>query len=158
MNASRFKTMRHMETVRNLLQEFTKNLLDRGVAHDQSKLREPEDKYREKYMLKLRRMKYGSSEYNRFIKKIGFIVQHHHKVNSHHPEFYKEGIRGMTLMDVMEMLCDWKAATLREDNNIFTSIDMAQKKYLFTDELKAILINTALWLNDQDTFHRADES
>jgi hypothetical protein len=40
-------------------------------------------------------------------------IQHHYKANSHHPEFYDNGVEGMSLFDVLEMLLDWKAATER---------------------------------------------
>lgn len=35
-------TFRHIEKVRNYLQRFIKNLLDRGERHDQTKLSSPE--------------------------------------------------------------------------------------------------------------------
>jgi hypothetical protein len=28
-------------------------------------------------------------------------------------EYFKNGLKGMTLVDLIEMLCDWKAASLR---------------------------------------------
>jgi len=56
------------------------------------------------------------------------------------PEF---GIRGMTLLDVVEMLCDWKAATQRHaDGDILKSVEINQKRFGYSDELKAILRNT----------------
>lgn len=53
------------------------------------------------------------------------------------------GIRGMSLFDLIEMLCDWKAATLRHnDGNIRRSIELNQKRFGYSDELKQILLNT----------------
>lgn len=54
-----------------------------------------------------------------------------------------KGIRGMSLLDVLEMLCDWKAATLRhKDGDILRSIEHNQKRFGYSDDLKQILLNT----------------
>jgi hypothetical protein len=65
----------------------------------------------------------------------------------HHPEHYSNGIQGMSLLDVIEMLCDWKAATMRHaDGDLSKSIEINQKRFGYSDELKSILINTAIEL------------
>lgn len=54
------------------------------------------------------------------------------------------GIRGMNLIDIVEMLADWKAATERHaDGDLLKSIELNQKRFGYTDELKTILTNTA---------------
>jgi len=54
-----------------------------------------------------------------------------------------KGLHGMTLLDLVEMLCDWKAATARHaDGDIRRSIEVNQKRFGYSDELKAILYNT----------------
>ena len=54
-----------------------------------------------------------------------------------------KGILGMSLLGIIEMLCDWKAATLRHnDGDIRKSIDINQKRFGYSDEIKAILVNT----------------
>lgn len=54
------------------------------------------------------------------------------------------GIRGMSLLDILEMLCDWKAATLRHaDGDLLKSIEINQRRFGYTDELKSILVVTA---------------
>ena len=53
------------------------------------------------------------------------------------------GLHDMTLIDIIEMLCDWKAATLRhKDGAIRRSIEQNQKRFGYGDELKQIFINT----------------
>lgn len=53
------------------------------------------------------------------------------------------GILGMSLLDLIEMLCDWKAATLRhDDGDIRKSIEINQKRFGYSDELKTIFLNT----------------
>jgi len=55
----------------------------------------------------------------------------------------EKGILGMSLLDLVEMLCDWKAATLRHnDGDIRKSIEINQKRFGYSDELKAIFLNT----------------
>lgn len=49
----------------------------------------------------------------------------------------------MSLLDILQMLCDWKAATMRHnDGDILRSIEINQKRFGYTDELKRILLNT----------------
>ena len=57
---------------------------------------------------------------------------HHHCHNSHHPEFYKNGIYGMNSLDLAEMVCDWKsrAEEFGTDVRIWAfNEDKAPKKY-----------------------------
>jgi hypothetical protein len=50
---------------------------------------------------------------------------------------------GMNLVDIIEMLCDWKAATLRHaDGNLLKSIEINKKRFKMSDELESILLNT----------------
>jgi hypothetical protein len=69
--------------------------------------------------------------------------EHHYSKNRHHPEFHKEGIDGMDLFDLIEMLVDWKAATERNKNgNIRKSIDINTERFKISPQLKKILENT----------------
>jgi hypothetical protein len=53
------------------------------------------------------------------------------------------GIMGMTLLDVIEMFCDWKAATERHANGNFqTSIQHNRKRFTMSYQLAAIFENT----------------
>lgn len=55
-----------------------------------------------------------------------------------------KGLHGMSLLDLIEMLVDWKAATLRHnDGDLCKSIEINQQRFGYTDELKAVLIRTA---------------
>ena len=62
-NNSQFKTMRHIEAVRNYLIACIKELMLRGMQHDQSKLFEPELSLYNEYTPKLRELTYGSEQY-----------------------------------------------------------------------------------------------
>lgn len=53
------------------------------------------------------------------------------------------GVEGMTLIDLIEMLCDWKAASERhKDGDIMRSIEINAKRFSISDQLKTILQNT----------------
>ena len=53
----------------------------------------------------------------------------------------------MNLIDMLEMICDWKAASERHaDGDILKSIEINQKRFGYSDDLKNILINTAIFL------------
>lgn len=56
----------------------------------------------------------------------------------------KHTLRGMNLIDLIEMLCDWKAAGERHaDGDIARSISHNQKRFHYSDELRQIMENTA---------------
>ena len=55
----------------------------------------------------------------------------------------KSPMREMNLVQLLEMLCDWKAASMRHDNgDIRASIEINQNRFGYSDELKRILLNT----------------
>ena len=50
----------------------------------------------------------------------------------------------MNLVDIVEMLCDWKAASMRQLNgNLLKSIETNAKRFGYDDQLKHIFMNTA---------------
>ncbi len=156
---ARFKTLRHMETVRNHLNTCINALMRRGEQHDQTKLQSPEVAGFAKVTPQLRGMTYGSDEYHAKLKEMKPFLDHHYAHNRHHPEYHKEGINDMTLIDLVEMLCDWKSSTMRHnDGNILKSIEINTKRFHIDAQLSRILMNTALWLLDQEIFHHAEES
>jgi hypothetical protein len=139
-------TMQHIDRVRELLTQVTNDLQHRATQHDASKLKEPEKSAFDTFTPKLKDLTYGSDEYRATLKQMKPAVEHHYSVNSHHPEFHgKQGVSGMSLMDLIEMLCDWKAAGERhKDGDIWTSLDKNRERF-FLDQasLYAILANTA---------------
>ena len=159
MGDERFKTLRHIEAVRNHLNACVRELLARAEQHDQTKLQSPEREMFDEYTPKLRASTYGSEEYKGFLEGMGTALAHHYENNRHHPEHFPDSVRGMNLIDLVEMLCDWKSSGLRHaDGDIFKSIEINRKRFGLSDELAQILINTAEWLNAQSVFHHAEES
>ena len=159
MSENKFKTMRHIETVRNIIGVVINDLMYRCTVHDQSKLQAPEVEVFEEYTPKLRDLTYGSDEYKEALVGMKPALDHHYAHNSHHPEYFDGDVSNMTLLDIIEMLCDWKAATLRHnDGDIFKSIDINKDRFGLSDQLTDILRNTAEWLEEQNYFSKADES
>jgi uncharacterized protein DUF5662 len=59
------------------------------------------------------------------------------------PEHYESGIAGMTLLDIVEMLCDWKAASERtKQGSIAQSLGHNRQRFQIDDQLASILENT----------------
>lgn len=97
----------------------------------------------DEFTARLRGLTYGSDEYRACLAAMKPALDHHYSQNSHHPEFRATGIRGMTLLDLAEMLCDWKAATMRHaDGDIRRSIEINQARFGYSDELKQIFLNS----------------
>src|SRR5690625_2942452 len=123
--------------------EIIGKLVERSLDHDASKLKSPELEIFTEYTPKLKSSTYGSDEYKGFLKEMKVGLDHHYAKNSHHPEHYTNGIRGMDLLDIIEMVCDWKAATMRhDDGDIMKSIEINQKRFGMSDELTSIIRNT----------------
>ena len=55
------------------------------------------------------------------------------------------GVYGMDLLDVVEMLCDWKAAGMRHaDGDILKSLEINRKRFELSDQLYKIMVNTVM--------------
>jgi hypothetical protein len=143
MEDQRPKTLEHIKEVGSRLNSVMVGLSIRIALHDASKLVSPEREIFDEYTPKLRDTTYGSDEYNGYLKEMKVALDHHYANNRHHPEHFENGIKDMILIDIIEMLCDWKAATLRHaDGDILKSIEHNQKRFGYSDELKKILENT----------------
>lgn len=141
---SRRDTLEHIGKVRSYLAHCSVRLVRRGFSHDASKLESPEKETFDEVTPLLRGLTYGSPEYHANTAKLGEALAHHYAANSHHPEHYSNGIDGMTLLDVMEMFCDWKAASERHaDGDIARSIEINRARFGMSDQLAHILENTA---------------
>jgi len=142
---SRADTQAHIARVQTLIQTAINNLAVRAVMHDVSKLAEPEKSAFDRLKaLSLSGMAYGSEEYRACLRKEKPAIEHHYKANSHHPEYYENGVDGMSLFDVLEMLLDWKAATerMKDGGDIRRSLEINRDRFKLTPQLESILANT----------------
>lgn len=141
---SRPDTIEHILRVRELLYIAQNKLEARGFVHDQSKLKEPEKSAFDACTARLKAMAYGSDEYKQALVELRPALDHHYAANSHHPEHFKDGVIGMNLFDVLEMLIDWKAATerMKDGGDIRKSIEINTKRFDLSPQMVSILFNT----------------
>jgi hypothetical protein len=145
---SSIDTLKHIKRVNHLLLEFCIEMQKRAIVHDDSKLYTPEKEAFDEMTPLLAGVTYGSPEYKEMLKRIQPAINHHQKNNSHHPEFYDNGVDGMDLFDLVEMFFDWKAAGERHnDGNIYKSIDYNKTRFNMSEQLCNIFTNTATKLN-----------
>ena len=145
----RVETIKHIENVRKFIRIITDMLTTRGVNHDKCKLESPEVEIFTEYTPKLAETSYGSEEYNEYLKHMKVALDHHYANSRHHPEHFDKGIDDMNLVDIVEMLCDWKAASMRQSNgNLLKSIETNAARFGYDDQLKHILVNTAKLLDE----------
>jgi hypothetical protein len=137
-------TLRHSQRVGELMVQVMKEALDRSTRHDRSKTEPPEVAVFDEFTPKLKTSTYGSSEYKDFLIGMGEGLVHHYASNRHHPEHFTNGVNDMTLVDLVEMLADWKAATERhDDGDLARSLVIQQERFALSDQLVGILRNTA---------------
>ena len=141
--ATNDETWKHIDNVIKLLMAVQNKIGERMLSHDRTKLESPEVQYFREYTPKLKNTTFGSPEYNQFLSQMKPALDHHYANNRHHPEFYKNGINDMTLIDLIEMLCDWYASSKRQYNgNIRLSIEKNRERFNISDQLIRIFENT----------------
>lgn len=140
---SRQDTMAHINEVRNFIDKFISLLKSRANMHDLSKLSRQEKPLFDEMTPILKDLEYGSDEYKASLDKLKPALDHHYKVNRHHPQHFKNGVNDMTLVDIVEMYCDWLAAVKRtKDGDMEKSIKINQERFGISDQLTQIFINT----------------
>lgn len=144
------ETLEHKQMVAHFMNLIIKELIDRAEHHDDSKLDEDELPFFDEYTPKLKMCEYDSPDYHSFLKGLKPALDHHYAVNRHHPEhFGEQGIWGMNIVDIVEMLCDWKASTLRQQGgNLLTSIEKNKERFDYSKDLQSILNNTARFFEE----------
>lgn len=148
---SRPDTYEHIEQVRGLLLGVAAELTERAHRHDRSKLESPEVETFNEYTPKLRNSTYGSEEYKGFLEGMGEGLAHHYAVNDHHPEHFGQGIDEMDLIQLIEMLCDWLAATRRHaDGDIHGSITKNRERFGYGADIERLLRNTVKRIETSD--------
>lgn len=117
-------------------------LIYRAIIHDYSKFLPSEAPgYADAFPNKL--MVYGSPEYKAECERIKPTIDSHYKRNAHHPQHYPNGIDGMSLLDVIEMFCDWKAAIRKNKNgSMDKSLELNKDRFKISDQLDSIFRNS----------------
>ncbi len=151
INDCRVETYKHIEKVRKYIRFFTDKLTTRAVKHDLAKLDTPEVEIFTEHTEALKETTYNSPEYQEHLAAMKVALDHHYATYRHHPEHFQNGINDMNLVDLVEMIADWKAASERQhDGNLLTSIEQNAIRFKMSDQLKQILINTAKMLDESE--------
>jgi hypothetical protein len=155
------ETVKHVRRVGNLMLDVIERLSRRAMQHDDSKFSEVEFPAFAAETPGLKELTYGSDEYKAAIKRLGPALDHHQFCNSHHPEYYAWDSIGqppdfdecvkngtafgkMDLLDLIEMLADWKAATERHaDGDLRRSIQQNAARFGYGDGTVQLLMQTA---------------
>ena len=134
----------HITLIQKVFNEtIIPELQKRSENHDKSKLSSPEREMYDEYIPKLKETPFGSKEYVKVRKEMEkTALQHHFQENRHHPEHFENGISDMTIVDVVEMFCDWYAASLRSDTSFLDGLMFNKNKFKMSDELYEIFLNT----------------
>ena len=146
-------TQGHIYNVRKLLNKFADVLKQKGETHDQSKLEEPEV-YGLSAIYLESLYEYGSYEYYDKLRRFAEVFNHHYRVNSHHPEHFVNPEHEMTLIDMIEMLCDWFA--YKQDIPIREGVKLIREqcdRFGFSDTIRSLLTNTYREYMNSDTFN-----
>jgi hypothetical protein len=136
-------TLSHIAKVEGYLSLCADLLYGRAKQHDASKLEEPERSGYAGLTQALQGLTYGTPEHRAAFAPFKPIIQHHYEANTHHPEHWPNGVDDMSLLDVIEMLCDWKAASERGKGDFADSIRVSVERFKIDGQLAAILVNTA---------------
>lgn len=134
-------TLRHIRRVQHLLGDAASELIRRGQLHDDSKLGPEEKPHFDRETPLLKGLTYGSDEYKASLARLGEALTHHYANNSHHPEHYENGVAGMDLFDLIEMVLDWKAASERGKDGALR-LQVSFDRFGVEPQLQSIVRNT----------------
>ncbi len=109
------KVYHHKFIVLKFLNTMIHDLIRRGETHDDSKFSDDEF---DEYVKATQEFQgpYGTEQNDAVREKYKALFERHARRNSHHPEHYPDGVDGMTLMDIMEMLRYWKKKKVSMEN------------------------------------------
>ena len=145
--ATNFATFQHILEVQKRLSLVITMLQERMLTHDITKMSDPEVKLFTSTTSKLATAEYGSAAYKQFLVELKPALVHHYAHNAHHPEHYPNGIDGMNLIDLLEMLADWMASISRSKNgNLDKSFIVNKKRFGMSPQLVRIMKNTVPFL------------
>lgn len=125
----------HVNRVVLLLLKVRQNLLRRGQVHDASKFKEPEKSMFDVWEPQLQVRRFGTPEYAAALVAMGPALDHHYAANDHHPN--GRGIEGMSLMALMEWVCDCKAAA--DAKGVALDMEYQFERFNVAPQLQAVI-------------------
>lgn len=125
------------------MSSFAIRLIWRSIIHDFSKFSRTETDGFCRVTDKLKKSTYGSKEYFENISEIQPAIDHHYANNRHHPEYHENGIYDMNLLDIVEMVSDWRTAVRRHNTgNINKSVEINSERFELDEQITEIIKNS----------------
>lgn len=137
MSKTKTEIQAHILNVRLNLAAFCEDLQKRAAVHDDSKLSKEELPIFEAVDATPREA-FGTTAYYERLGRLKPALHHHYAKNDHHPEFYENGVAGMSLAALVEMFCDWRAAS----QNIGESVNHCCDRFNIPPMLRQIFLNS----------------
>ena len=132
----------HISHVRTYLFKVMSEIMMRSANHDNSMMDPEEKRYLDEFIPVLSQNEPGSPEHKAALDQMLSGRDHHFQKNNHHLEHYGS-LSGMDLLDLIEWVCDQKAASMQDGNrNIVDRLNLYFKKYDFPVELIDMIHNT----------------
>ena len=143
----------HKKSVKKRMLFLAKEITKRAEEHDNSKLTKPELFWLIQ-MDKEPAVKYGTPAYFEKQKRWKKFFQHHYKMNRHHPDHFGQlGVYGMTIVDLVEMMCD--VVSYCQELHVFQAdkiIEEQKRRFGIDENISQIIINTLnyyyTWVGD----------
>lgn len=133
----------HKAKVKEYIYKIIDELKLRAEYHDSSKLMSPELEVFAEYTPKLKGTEFGTEKYDKQLKEMDIAIKHHYANNRHHPDHWPLGINDMDLIDILEMVIDWKASSLRQNTgNAICDITKNKERFNYSEDLHNIFKNT----------------
>lgn len=139
----------HKQRVAGYMQTIANDLFRRAYIHDNSKFSPEEFEAYEEAFPNLQKYAYGTEELRAELRKIKPAIQHHFKANDHHPEWHDQGVGGMSLVQLLEMVCDWLAASERSQTDFSQGLEINKERFHIDEQLFEVIKNTVKWYAPQ---------
>lgn len=129
----------------DMLLVFIKDLTERIMSHDLSKISGAEYEGYKDVVYKLSGLEYGTKEHTAAISELDAPFLFHAKANRHHPEYFSvDGktpiVEKMDIIDFTEMILDWTAAAVCRGFRFRLSSVEAKRKELDLDDITVEII------------------
>jgi len=135
--------LQHKESIAKYMAKFAAELSYRSAIHDVSKFKKEELEVYAEFIDEMNKHPFNSPEEKELREKYQTASIVHKKLNRHHPEHFENGMEGMNLIDLIEMLCDWRSASERSaGDSIRKGLPIMKDKYNISPQLLKILENT----------------
>ncbi len=135
------KMIKHKHLVTLNIIKISIKLWIRAIKHDASKFQLEEVKGFS--ISNLQESTYGTEDYYKSHEDIISAIDRHHRRNSHHPEYYENGVEGMDIVDLVEMICDWEAAVKLHNKGSFeNSLEHNVSRFNLSPQVTNIVKNT----------------